>query len=397
MGCSHSISRAGQPSRAIPAAAAASKGADSVEVTVEVIGARGLPLAVRKAPVCTVEVDGKPENKRLTSSARGDESNPKWYFTMQLPGYTTGASLHFTVQDHDSRTSLTTTLAPERVLSGFMGELRLKGPGADNAWLQVNVDGVDPTFAQQAAHVVNEIHTAASHAIHETEAAVGTIKDNTVRDVTDVVHDTMELFTDVQRKVGLPLSKMDFEDRGVKVMLNEAFGLPKATTYQCSVEVVGKPETKHATPASWTTEAPRWEHEHHLPGYRLGDSLRFTVYSTGHGEGILGVVTLDESQVRHGFLGDLVLANSKGGAVGTLKLIVDPTDGSIAQQAVHITKEVGVAATKLAVDTEQALVPIGERFVGDMVDVTQDCGKELGVVIEGVETKIAKCTGIFNC
>mmetsp|Transcript_18721 Transcript_18721/g.58836 ORF Transcript_18721/g.58836 Transcript_18721/m.58836 type:complete len:182 (+) Transcript_18721:153-698(+) len=105
-------------------------------------------------------------------------------------------------------------------------------------------------------------------------------------------------------------------------------GTETANPY-CSVQVVGKPDSKFQTMAVDGTQEPTWNRQDFVEGYAPGDPLHFEVRhqdsaSKGVGQ-VLGQVTLASSMFQpNGYEGELALA---GGKDAVLIIKIEPNPG----------------------------------------------------------------------
>lgn len=159
----------------------------------------------------------------------------------------------------------------------------------------------------------------------------------------------------------------------------EANGLPMEVQPLCRVEVPGREETRRLTgKASACGKELSWGSTLELPGYRSGEGLRFTVLSEDSNT-VFGEATLSAEQARAGFIGNLPLCGEHLPSTATLKVCVDGSGATVAEEVTHIVGEVAEAVEDAVLDAaatvEQAKVDLSNtknRLENELQDVAAD-------------------------
>jgi len=251
----------------------------------------------KSEPYCIVELVGqKPESRRETKTDEKEYKNPAWNTTLEVPGYTPGDALHFTVKDKDTLKDDIlgkVVLTDAQVRQGFAGELQLtEAGGCPDAKIKIKVEAMGTVMAKVEQTV---------------EAAKEVVTGKEIRNVKVEIESAMNL------------RQADWDG--------------KSEPY-CIVELVGqKPESRRETKTDEKEyKNPAWNTTLEVPGYTPGDALHFTVKDKDTlKDDILGKVVLTDAQVRKGFNGELQLTETGGRADAKIKVEVDAM-GTIAAE-----------------------------------------------------------------
>lgn len=142
--------------------------------------------------------------------------------------------------------------------------------------------------------------------------------------------------------------------------VKEAAAKAEKPGLKCSVEIAGKPDSRVETEAAEDVRKPKWNHRIELQGYRVGETLQLTL---PHG---LGRVNLEAEKVRAGFIGSLGAVGSKKGVQVTIKVDVNPVDGTVSEKASHLKAE----AADLIADVKGGAAAFTEAKV-EILEVAQ--------------------------
>jgi len=357
----------------------------------------------RKEMVASVRFASLSPDTAVETDVTIEGDNPRWYFTTMLPGYTTGDELFFMVlnkADGKNDVVATGTLAAPFVASGYIGRVELEGATlAKGAHLIVNVDGATPNLAQQIGHLVDEGHTAVAVAVRDGGDTVGEVISRMQTNFKDITLDAVELVTDCERLVGINVGddRTGMEDKGVKVTVIQATGIDRQAgdnklEASVLVSIPGKNMNAGATDRIMLKETEaQWLHEMHLEDYASGDAIDVTlmVYLKDGTPVMSGTAALNADTVKSGFVGELELQGPGAAAESKVKIIVDPTDASIKQQAIHIGYEVKEVATETA-EGLALLKDVGERLGQDAQDIITDAQGTFSTVPSRLGTFVKK-------
>jgi len=168
-------------------------------VKVEMISGRGLrntDWIGESEPYCIVQLAGNDASKVQTITSK-DYKEPKWNHVAEVSGYRAGDSLVFTVKDRDPLKDDIlgkATLTQEQVKQGFAGELQLTEVGEGvQAFLNVKVEGTDPTLMGQAAVMVDGTKGFVAEKVEHAKEALDAAGEKMKEVANEIIEEAREL------------------------------------------------------------------------------------------------------------------------------------------------------------------------------------------------------------
>jgi len=269
-----------------------------VVINVNIVSARGLRDADfngKSDPYCACEVAGKSGSGFETKVIDG-QLNPEWNHLGQVLDCCVGEALSFTVKNKDPSKpddvlGKATLTTKQFLEDGFDGELELAHAGKGvQAYLKVKVTVVQPLIWVTLLSAKN-------------------------------------------------LRNADF--------------VGKSDPY-CICEIPGRPGSKIETTAINEQLSPEWNHEAQVIGYKVEDSLTFTVRDKDpiKPDDVLGSATLTTEQfLDAGFDGELKLSNAGDGVEAFLQIKITVGEKAAEEEVAEQTEVPADVETKVAPQT----------------------------------------------
>mmetsp|Transcript_86728 Transcript_86728/g.240559 ORF Transcript_86728/g.240559 Transcript_86728/m.240559 type:complete len:1129 (+) Transcript_86728:53-3439(+) len=250
-------------------------GAPPPEVTVTIMGARGLRQG--GSPYCLCEVPGKHQ-ARIRTPVMEKTQTPMWNLKARVNEYAAGDSLIFTIQDQAKNGAVMGRLiltSAQFYPQGYEGELQLTDAGKGvEAFLRLAVE----VAVNQSLPFTPQLATPPSAAPFATKGAARPLR------------------VDIVAAKGLRSGQW-FARSGI----------------YCACEIPMKPYSRLLTKVVQDTTEPVWNHAAKIDEYIPGEPLDFTVWSRSEtgGDELLGRVILPAAQFQqNGFEGELLLLES---------------------------------------------------------------------------------------
>merc|ERR1712151_1350347 len=133
----------------------------------------------------------------------GDAKEPQWNHEMEVSGYRLGDFLTFEVKDRDILMDDiigSATLSDELCRKGFEGDLALvlpNGGGSNQAFLTLKIQATDPTWAEQAAAVFEEVKEAVAEKVEKAQEMMT----EAVEEVKEQVEEAKAVIEDSSKSV----------------------------------------------------------------------------------------------------------------------------------------------------------------------------------------------------